>query len=55
MMTENEKNECRENGYTCDSNGNFKACRGDCENCSFSYDYVTGYHDGYHDCYMSEF
>ena len=53
-MNNNEKSECKKIGYTCDSNGNPKACDGKCDACNLTYDYVTGYSDGYHDCYMSE-
>ena len=51
VMTDNEKNECKRSGYTCDSNGNLQACDGKCDTCDFSYDYVIGYYEGYDACY----
>lgn len=46
-MTEEQKKECRENGYTVDHMGDFIDCNKECETCKLSYGYVLGYNDGY--------
>ena len=47
-MTNDEKKECKDNGYTLDFLGNMGECDGKCEQCILSYDYVLGYSAGYH-------
>ena len=46
-MTEEQKKECRDDWYTRDHNSEFRACDGKCDNCTLSYDYVTGFYYGY--------